>query len=75
MHNWQATQLPFQGWKNKEDFCYDDIVEEEQEVLDCDSNIDVEEIGNLHNISQVSKEVKLKYKEDEDAVMDDSWIN
>ena len=57
------------------EFSLDDVVEEENEILDCDSDIDGEEIDDLYLMTEVSKEVQLKFKEDEEAAMDDPWVN
>jgi hypothetical protein len=61
--------------KKKCEFLIDDVLEEENEILDCDSDIDGEEIEDLHLITEVSKEVQQKFKEDEEAAMDDPWVN
>eukprot|EP00957_Ditylum_brightwellii_P194859 14844205-Ditylum_brightwellii.AAC.1 len=61
--------------KKKGEFLIDNIVKEEKEIFDCDSNIDGEEIDDLHLMIDVSKEVQQKFKEDEQAAMDDPWIN
>ena len=44
--------------KQKGEFSLDDVVEEENEILDCDSDIDGEEIDDLHLMTEVSKEVQ-----------------
>eukprot|EP00957_Ditylum_brightwellii_P182763 13920837-Ditylum_brightwellii.AAC.1 len=38
--------------KKKGEFLIDDVVEEENEILDCDSNIDREEIDDLHLMTE-----------------------
>ena len=43
--------------------------------MDCDSDIDGDEIDNLHSTCAVTKDIKERYKEEEDAVMGDPWSN
>ena len=43
--------------------------------MNCDSDIDGDEIYDLHYICAVKKEIKERYKEKEYAVMDDPWRN
>eukprot|EP00957_Ditylum_brightwellii_P154640 11769511-Ditylum_brightwellii.AAC.1 len=59
--------------KKKVEFLINNVLKEENEILDCDSNIDEEEIDDLHLMTEVSKDVQQKFKEDEEAAMDDLW--
>eukprot|EP00957_Ditylum_brightwellii_P198894 15159706-Ditylum_brightwellii.AAC.1 len=61
--------------KKKGEFLINNVLEEENKILDCDSNIDGEEINDLHLMTEMSKEVQKKFKEDEEAAMDDPWVN
>eukprot|EP00957_Ditylum_brightwellii_P177728 13538327-Ditylum_brightwellii.AAC.1 len=61
--------------KKKGEFLIDNVLKEENEMLDCDSNINEEEKDDLHLMTDVSKEVQQNFKEDKEAVMDDLWVN
>eukprot|EP00957_Ditylum_brightwellii_P194617 14824970-Ditylum_brightwellii.AAC.1 len=61
--------------KKKGDFCIGHVIKEANNILDCDSSIDGEEIENLHSKSSIAKEVKKTFKEEEQAAMGDPWIN
>eukprot|EP00957_Ditylum_brightwellii_P141991 10817548-Ditylum_brightwellii.AAC.2 len=43
--------------KKKGDFSIDRVIKAENKILDCDSNIDADEIEDLHNMSTIAKEV------------------
>ena len=43
--------------------------------MDFDSDIERDEIYYLYYMCSVAKEMKYRYKEEEDAVMDDLWRN
>ena len=62
--------------RNQDDFKINDVCKEENEIFDCDSDIDRYEIDDLHYMSAVAKEIKDRYKEEEeDSVIDDMWRN
>eukprot|EP00957_Ditylum_brightwellii_P047127 3578658-Ditylum_brightwellii.AAC.1 len=53
--------------KKKGEFCINHVIEEANKILDCDSNIDADEIEYLHNVSVMTREIKEKFKEEEQA--------
>eukprot|EP00957_Ditylum_brightwellii_P022436 1692864-Ditylum_brightwellii.AAC.1 len=71
------NQLPHYLLKDgnqKNDFSIKHVIEEASKILDCHSDIDADEIEDFHNMSEITKEIKEKSKE-EQAAMDDPWIN
>ena len=56
-------------------FDIDDVYEEENERLDCDSAIDGDKIDDLQSTCAAAKKIKERYKEEEDVVMGDPWRN
>eukprot|EP00957_Ditylum_brightwellii_P007106 539253-Ditylum_brightwellii.AAC.1 len=61
--------------KQKKDFSIKDVYEEEAKELGCDSDIDGEEIDDLHDMAHIAKYVKAMLKEEDDAVADEIWKN
>eukprot|EP00957_Ditylum_brightwellii_P088984 6775893-Ditylum_brightwellii.AAC.1 len=61
--------------KKKDDICTGHVIKEANKILDCDSNIDGKEIEDLHKVCSIAKEVKKKFKEEEQKAMEDLWIN
>ena len=61
--------------RNKDGFKSDDVYEDENERLDCESDIDRDEIEDLRSRCAMAKEIKERYDEEEDAVMYDPWSN
>ena len=45
-------------------FYINDVYEEYNEILDCDVNIDGDEIYDLHSTCSATKEIKERYKEE-----------
>eukprot|EP00957_Ditylum_brightwellii_P210942 15365582-Ditylum_brightwellii.AAC.2 len=73
-HDPKTSYLPEAGDK-KGDFSTNNVTKEENEILDYNSNIDGEKIEDLHNIFAIAKELKQRFKEEEEEVLDDPWIN
>eukprot|EP00957_Ditylum_brightwellii_P179370 13664579-Ditylum_brightwellii.AAC.1 len=61
--------------KKKGEFLINNVGEEKNKILDCDSDIGGEEKDDLHLMTDVSNEVQQKFKEDEEAAMDDPWVH
>eukprot|EP00957_Ditylum_brightwellii_P049689 3768117-Ditylum_brightwellii.AAC.1 len=62
------------GKKNGE-LLTNNVLEEENKILDCDDDIDGDKIDDIHCMTEVANNLQLKFKEDEDAVKDDLWVN
>eukprot|EP00957_Ditylum_brightwellii_P207070 15351346-Ditylum_brightwellii.AAC.1 len=72
--NWHLYNLLKDG-KKKSDFCIKYVIKEAKDILDCGGNIDADKIEDLHNMSSIAKEIKEKFKEEEQTATDDPWIN
>eukprot|EP00957_Ditylum_brightwellii_P143172 10908824-Ditylum_brightwellii.AAC.1 len=64
-----------QSHKRQDSFCIGNIIEEENKILDCDLDVNGDELENLHSSCVLSKEIQNKFKGEEEAAMDDPWIN
>ena len=63
----QCANLPssfLKGAQNKDNFNTYNVYWEENDRLDCDSDIDGDEKYDLHYICAIQKEIKERYKEE-----------
>eukprot|EP00957_Ditylum_brightwellii_P048354 3669881-Ditylum_brightwellii.AAC.1 len=51
--------------EKKGDFSINHVIKKANKILDCDGNIDADEIEDLHNMSAIAKEIKEKFKEEQ----------
>eukprot|EP00957_Ditylum_brightwellii_P187555 14282720-Ditylum_brightwellii.AAC.1 len=56
--------------KGQKDFSIENMYKEEAKELDCNSEIDGEEIDDLHDMAHIAKDVKAMLKEEDDAAGD-----
>eukprot|EP00957_Ditylum_brightwellii_P057406 4352677-Ditylum_brightwellii.AAC.1 len=59
--------------KDKNAFCIDNVIEEENKVFDYKLDVDADELKDLHSSCVLSKKIQNKLREEEEVAMDDPW--